>query len=62
MSIDAGLKLVLSRSLTFDIQGSYTAFSNADDRMEPSGFFGVKITGLNTATFVGVQAGLSVEF
>ena len=62
MSIDAGLKLVLSRSLTFDIQGSYTAFSNADDRMEPSEFFGVKITGLNTATFVGVQAGLTVEF
>jgi hypothetical protein len=62
ISIDAGLMLVLSRSVTFDIMGIYTAFSNAEDRMEPSQFFGGKITGVNTATFVGVQAGLNVEF
>jgi hypothetical protein len=62
MSIDAGLMFVLSRSVTFDIMGIYTAFSNAEDRMEPSQFFGGKITGVNTATFVGVQAGLNVEF
>jgi hypothetical protein len=62
MSIDAGLMFVLSRRLTFDIMGIYTAFSNADDRTEPSQFFGGKITGFNTATFVGVQAGLNVEF
>ncbi len=62
ISVDAGLMFVLSRSLTFDIMGIYTAFSNADDRMEPSQFFGGKITGVNTATFVGVQAGLNVEF
>ena len=62
MSIDAGLMFTFSRSLTLDIMGMYTAFSNADDRMEPSQFFGGKITGVNTATFVGVQAGLNVEF
>ena len=62
ISIDAGMMFVLSRSLRFDIMGIYTAFSNADDRIEPSQFFGGKITGANTATFVGVQAGLNVEF
>lgn len=62
MSIDAGLMFVLSRSLRFDIMGIYTAFSNADDRMDPSQFFGGNIAGVNTATFVGVQAGLNVEF
>ena len=62
ISIDAGLVFVLSRRVTLDIMGIYTAFSNAEDRMEPSQFFGGKITGVNTATFVGVQAGLNVEF
>jgi hypothetical protein len=62
ISIDAGMMFVLSRSLTFDIMGIYTAFSNADDRIEPSQFFGGRITGANTATFVGLQAGLNVEF
>jgi opacity protein-like surface antigen len=54
MTVDAGLMFVLSRSLTFDVKGTYTAFSNADDSMEPSEFFGGKITGVNTATFIGV--------
>ena len=62
ISIDAGLMFTLSRRLTLDMMGIYTAFSNADDRVEPSQFFGGKITGVNTATFVGVQAGLNVEF
>jgi hypothetical protein len=62
MSVDAGMMFVLSRRLRLDIVGIYTAFSNADDRIEPSQFFGGKITGVNTATFIGMQAGLSVEF
>jgi opacity protein-like surface antigen len=62
MSVDAGFKFVLSPGLTLDIGGVYTAFSNADDRMDPSEFLGRKITPTNTATFVGVQAGLNVAF
>ncbi|HTY59570.1 MAG TPA: hypothetical protein VMF59_12175 [Bacteroidota bacterium] len=62
ISIDAGLKFVLSSSMTLDLGGTYTAFSNADDRIEPREFMGTPITGVNTATFIGVQAGLSVGF
>jgi hypothetical protein len=62
MSVDAGLTFVLSRSLTLDIGGIYTAFSNAEDRVEPADFIGMKIAGLNTSTFVSVQAGFTVEF
>jgi hypothetical protein len=62
MSVDAGFMFVLSHSLRLDIGGTYTAFSNADDRIEPSEFLGMKITGANTATFVGVQAGFTVAF
>jgi hypothetical protein len=62
MSVDAGFRFVLSRTLTLDFGGTYTAFSNADDRVEPADFFGMKIAGLNTSTFVGVQAGFTVEF
>lgn len=62
MSVDAGLKFVLSGTLTLDIGGIYTAFSNPNDRMEPSEFFGVKITGASTASYAGVQAGVNVVF
>jgi hypothetical protein len=61
MSVDAGFMFVLSHSLTLDVGGIYTAFSNAQDRIEPADFLG-RITGVNTATFVAVQAGLSVRF
>jgi len=62
MSADAGLKVVLSRTMSLDIGAVYIAFSNADNRSEPSGFLGTKITGTNTATFIGVLAGLHVAF
>ncbi len=58
MSVNAGIRIVLSSTFSLDIGGIYTAFSNADDRIEPSDFFGTKITNVNTATYVGVQAGL----
>lgn len=61
MSVDAGFMFVLSHSLTLDVGGTYTAFSNAEDRIEPADFLG-RITGVNTATFVALQAGLSVRF
>jgi opacity protein-like surface antigen len=62
MSVDAGLKFVLTRGLTLDIGGIYTAFSNADDRVEPAEFFGTKLAGFNTATYFGIQAGVAVAF
>ena len=61
MSVDAGFMFVLSSSLTLDVGGTYTAFSNAEDRIEPADFLGT-ITGVNTASFVAVQAGLNVRF
>jgi opacity protein-like surface antigen len=62
ISVDAGLKFVLSTRMTLDLGGRYSAFSNADDMIEPREFLGTPVTGLNTASFVGVQAGLSVGF
>jgi opacity protein-like surface antigen len=62
MSVEAGLLFVLSGGLTLDVGGTYTAFSNAGDRVDPSDFLGVRIAEFNTATFVGVQAGLRVAF
>jgi len=62
VSVEAGLMVVLSGSLTLDVGGIYTAYSNAEDRVDPAEFLGVKIAEFNTATFVGVQAGLRVAF
>jgi opacity protein-like surface antigen len=62
MSVEAGLTLVLSGRLTFDVGGTYTAYANAEDRVDPSDFLGVRIAEFNTATFVGVQAGFRVAF
>ncbi len=62
MSVEAGLIVVLTGGLTLDLGGIYTACSNADDRVEPADFLGMRIADFNTATFVGVQAGLRVAF
>jgi len=61
MSIDAGILMSLGTGVSLDIAGSYTAVSNADDRVEPADLFGVRIAGANTASFVCVQAGVRVE-
>jgi hypothetical protein len=62
ISVDAGVMVILSACLKLEVGGIYAAFSNADDRIDPSEFLGRKITGLNTASFVGVHAGVGVTF
>jgi len=61
MSLDAGILVSMGGGVSLDIAGIYTAFSNADDRVEPADLFGVRIAGANTASFVCVQAGVRVE-
>ncbi|HMK38702.1 MAG TPA: hypothetical protein VK569_05125 [Bacteroidota bacterium] len=62
MSVDAGLRFVLSPGVSLDVGGIYIAFSNADNRSEPPEILGTMIPGTNTATFIGVLAGLHVAF
>ena len=60
MNIEAGLIVAITGGLTLDLGGTYTACSNADDRVEPSNILGMKIAGFSTATFAAVQAGVRV--
>ena len=62
ISVDGGVLFVLSEGVKLELGGIYTAFSNADDRIDPTELVGRKITGLSTASFVQVQAGMDVTF
>jgi len=61
MSLDAGILLAVGSGVSLDIAGTYTAFSNSDDKVEPADLLGVRIAGANTASFVCLQAGVRVE-
>lgn len=57
-SFDAGLLVGLGGDTWLDLGGSYTAFSNSQDRIESPELGGQKIVTSNTATQIAVQAGI----
>jgi hypothetical protein len=57
-SFDAGLLVGLGGDMWLDLGGSYTAFSNSQDRIESPQLGGQKLVTSNTATQIAVQAGI----
>ena len=57
---DAGLLVRLGGDTWLDLGGSYTAFSNSQDRIESPLLAGQKLVSSNTAGQIAVQAGVRV--
>ncbi|MEW6512138.1 MAG: hypothetical protein AB1428_14400 [Bacteroidota bacterium] len=56
-SLDAGLLIALGGDLWVDLGGSYSAFSNSANRVDPAAVLGQSAIATNTASQVSVSAG-----